>query len=104
LFEKLLSISEGTTALIVGAVIALIICIILKRNAKRKRLCDERQNFVRLQGKAASWNVTSIVLLMALAFILIYEGFSFAFYLIGGIYLLHCFSLIFTTVYYNKKN
>jgi hypothetical protein len=93
----------GLSGLIIGAILALIICVMMKRIGKRKRLYDERQNFVSLQGKAASWNVTLVVLLIAWAVAIIYDGISLSFFLITGVYILHNLSSIITTAYYNKK-
>jgi uncharacterized membrane protein len=75
-----------------------------KRIGNKKRLFDERQQQITNQAKAFSWNITMVVILIAWAVVIIVDGISFAFFLLAAIYVLHCLSLIFTTVYYNNQN
>lgn len=104
LSETVLNVLYALSGLGIGVVCMIIVYFVNKHYGKKKRIFDERQQQITNQAKAASWNITFIVLLVAWAVVIIFEGISFSFFLMAVLYILHCFSLIFTTTYFTKKN
>ena len=100
---KILS-DQLISGLLGGVSIALIAYVLSKRSGKKKRLFDERQKVVSNSAKALSWNVTFVVILIAWGVTIIIDGISFYFFLLTGIYVLHCLSLMITSVYYSNQN
>ncbi|WP_404799168.1 DUF2178 domain-containing protein [Bacillus aerolatus] len=94
----------GLSGLLLGAGITIVILFINRRIGEKKRLFDERQQYVTARAKAASWNITSVILLIAWAIIILYEGISFSFFLMTGIWVAHNFSLVFTATYFSNRN
>ncbi|KMY55023.1 hypothetical protein AC623_14675 [Bacillus sp. FJAT-27231] len=94
----------GLSGLLLGVIITIIIYFINRRIGEKKRLFDERQQYVTTRSKAAAWNVTSIILLVAWAFIIVYDGISFSFFLMTGIWVAHNISLIITSIYFSGQN
>lgn len=87
-----------------GVICIIITFVISKRNGVKKRLFDERYRKINYQAKAISWNVTFVVLLLAWAVVIVVEGISFSFFLITALYVAHCLSLIFSSLYANRQN
>ena len=75
-----------------------------RRIGKKERLFDERQRKISDQAKAFSWNITMAAILMAWALVIIFQGISFSFFLITGLYILQYLSMLITTVYLAQKN
>ncbi|KZR59271.1 hypothetical protein [Bacillus badius] len=92
------------SGLLGGILVAVIVYFINRSIGKKKRWFDERQQHVASRAKAAAWNATSVILLVAWAIIIIYDGISFSFFLMTGIWVAHNLSLIATSVYFNSQN
>ena len=100
LIDSLIALS-GLGIGIVGIIAAF---FIQKKIGQKKRLFDERQQQITSRAKAFSWNVTMVVILAAWAAVIIVDGISFAFFLMTAVYVLHCLSLVFSTIYYSNQN
>ncbi len=88
----------------IGVLGIVIIYSVNKRIGKKERLFDERQQKINYQAKALSWNITMAAILMAWTLAIIFQGISFSFFLITGLYILQCLSMLITTVYLAQKN
>ncbi|MGF2616106.1 DUF2178 domain-containing protein [Rossellomorea vietnamensis] len=102
--ETVKDILIALSGLGIGVIFMIIAGVIQRKVGRKMRVFDERQQQISNQAKAFSWNVTLIVLLIAWAVVIIVDGISFAFFLMAAIYILHCLSLIATTLYYNHQN
>ncbi|RJS59969.1 DUF2178 domain-containing protein [Bacillus sp. PK3_68] len=102
--ETLVNNLTGLSGLLLGVLCIIIIYFINRRVGRNKRLFDERQQYVTARSKAAAWNATSVILLAAWAFIIIFDGISFSFFLMTGIWVAHNLSLIVTSVYFSNQN
>jgi len=51
-----------------------------------------------------SWNITTVVILIAWAVVIIFEGISFSFFIMAGIFVVHSMTLIFTSTYVANCN
>lgn len=89
---------------LVGAIIILAILFLINRYlGKKKRLFDERYYANTNRAKARSWDAMLIIYLIAWFIVIIFDGISFSFFLLSGLYVLHNLSLIVTTAYVNKQ-
>ncbi|MEC0755950.1 DUF2178 domain-containing protein [Bacillus haynesii] len=88
----------------IGVLGIVIVYSVKRRIGKKERLFDERQRKISDQAKAFSWNITMAAILMAWALVIIFQGISFSFFLITGLYILQCLSMLITTVYLAQKN
>lgn len=102
--ETMVNNLTGLSGLLLGLIVTIIIYFINRRIGAKKRLFDERQQYVTARSKAAAWNVTSVILLVAWAIIILYDGISFSFFLMTGIWVAHNISLIITSVYFSNQN
>lgn len=94
----------GLSGLVGGAVIALLVFFINRRIGKKKNLFDERYWQQTHRAKAKSWDAMLVILIIAWAVVIIVEGApSFGFFLMTAIYVLHCFTLIITSVFFANK-
>ncbi|MFZ7942478.1 DUF2178 domain-containing protein [Neobacillus sp. 19] len=94
----------GVSGLLLGVVITIIVHIVVNRVGAKKHMFDERQKFISTNARAMSWNVTTIVILAAWAVVIIIEGISLSFFIMTGIYVLHCSSLFLTSAYFANRN
>ncbi|MCY8469886.1 DUF2178 domain-containing protein [Bacillus haynesii] len=88
----------------IGVLGIVIVYSVNRRIGKKERLFDERQRKISDQAKAFSWNITMAAILIAWALVIIFQGISFSFFLITGLYILQCLSMLITTVYLAQKN
>ncbi|WP_082232755.1 DUF2178 domain-containing protein [Halobacillus massiliensis] len=102
--ESLFNTLVALSGLGIGVAFIIITYFINKRIGKKNRWFDERQQKIRNQAKASSWNITLVVFLIAWAVVIVYEGISFSFFLIAILYVLHCLSLMVTSVYFARRN
>lgn len=88
LIDTILALS----GLLGGAAIAFIAHFFQRRIGKKKNLFDERYKKINNQAKARSWDVTLVVLIIGWGLVIIFEGISYSFFIMTGIYVLHCLS------------
>lgn len=82
----------------------IVVHIVTNRMGKKKHMFDERQKYISTTAKAMSWNITTVVILIAWAVVIIFEGISLSFFIMTGIYVVHCITLIFTSTYVANRN
>src|SRR5690625_3889545 len=88
---------------LIGAIIICIIVFLINRNiGRKKRLFDERYYLKANRAKARSWDAMLVIYLIAWFIVIIFDGISFSFFLLSGLYVLHNTTLIITTVYFSK--
>ncbi|WP_099157346.1 DUF3796 domain-containing protein [Virgibacillus ndiopensis] len=102
--ENTIDILLSLSGLLVGGIIGLIVFYINRHIGKKKNRFDERYQQINNRAKARSWDSMLIILIIAWVVAIIYEGISFSFFLVTGIYVLHNVTLIITSVYVNKQN
>ena len=102
--ETMTNILIALAGLGIGVLGIAIVYKVNRRIGKKERLFDERQRKISDQAKAFSWNITMAAILMAWALVIIFQGISFSFFLITGLYILQCLSMLITTVYLAQKN
>jgi len=93
----------GLIGLLGGATIALVANLIQRRIGKKKNLFDERYHKIDNKAKARSWDVTLIVLIIAWGLIIIFEGISYSFFILTGVYVLHCISYAISSAIFSNK-
>lgn len=101
--ESFLENPFGLLGLVGGALIALIVFYLARKNGKKKHMFDERYQKVNNRAKAKSYDATLLILLIAWGVVIVFEGISFSFFLVMAIYILHCLMLIITTAFYSNK-
>ncbi|PKR77532.1 DUF2178 domain-containing protein [Halalkalibacillus sediminis] len=101
--ESMLNTLAGLSGIAFAAVGMIITYVIFKKVGKKKRWFDERNQFVTNYAKALSWNVTLVSMMIAWCVVIIFDGISFAFFLLTALYLVHCISLLFTGMVASKK-
>ncbi|MCD2525262.1 DUF2178 domain-containing protein [Bacillus licheniformis] len=104
LTETMTNILIALAGLGIGVLGIAIVYKVNRRIGKKERLFDERQQKISYQAKALSWNITMAAILIAWALVIIFQGISFSFFLITGLYILQCLSMLITTVYLAQKN
>lgn len=101
--EQFLDNPIGLLGLLAGILIALIIYFINRRIALKRRTFDERYYALTNRSKARAWDAMLIILLIAWAIVIIFDGISFSFWLMTFLYVSHNVSLIVTTLYVSNK-
>src|SRR5690625_2704815 len=104
LTEQLSNNVVSLSGLLIGVAIASIVFLVVYQSGKKKRLFDERHKYLNNQAKSMSWNVTFIGILVAWVLAIVFDGISLSFFLFTGIYLLHCLSFLFSTIYYTNQS
>ncbi|KKB37620.1 hypothetical protein [Bacillus thermotolerans] len=94
----------SVSGLLFGVITIGIVYLINRRIGKKRRRFDERQQYVTARAKGMAWNITSAILLAAWVIVILYDGISFAFFLMTGIWIAHNLSLIFTSVYFSQRS
>ncbi|MBS2968410.1 DUF2178 domain-containing protein [Metabacillus sp. KIGAM252] len=92
----------GLFGLIAGVILAGTAMFLGRRSSKKKRGLDERYHYLMSNAKAVSWNITFVVILIAWALVILFEGISVSFFILTGIYVLHCLSLILSAAYFSR--
>ena len=92
------------TVLLLGVLMLIVVHIVTYRIGKKKHMFDERQKYISTNAKAMSWNITTVVILIACALVIIFEGISLSFFIMTGIYVVHSMTLIFTSTYVANRN
>lgn len=90
--------------LLLGVLMLIVVHIVTYRIGKKKHMFDERQKYISANAKAMSWNITTVVILIAWAVVIIFEGISFSFFIMAGIFVVHSMTLIFTSTYVANCN
>ncbi|AZB42391.1 DUF2178 domain-containing protein [Bacillus sp. FJAT-42376] len=91
------------SGLIAGVIFAGTAIVFGKRFSKKKRGLDERYHYLMSNAKAISWNITFAVILIAWALVILFEGISLSFFILSGVYVLHCLSLIVSAAYFSRQ-
>ncbi|WP_231584182.1 DUF2178 domain-containing protein [Domibacillus indicus] len=94
----------GLSGLAAGLLIAGIVYLINRRIGRKKRWFDERQKELSRKARAASWNITFGVLIIAWAVVIFVDGISFSFFLMTALYVAHCIGFLFTSIYYSQDH
>ncbi|WP_233129800.1 DUF2178 domain-containing protein [Domibacillus epiphyticus] len=92
------------SGLIGGLVIASLVFLINRKIGTKKRWFDERYKQVSTLARAASWNITFAVLLIAWAVVIIVDGISFSFFLMTALYIAHCIGFLATSIYFSRDH
>ncbi|MFD1849991.1 DUF3796 domain-containing protein [Oceanobacillus bengalensis] len=102
--SDLTNILVGLSGLFGGAAVAFLAYYIQARIGKKKHLFDERYKSINNKAKAMSWNATLVILILAWAIIIIFEGPSLSFFVIMAVYVLHCVIYgIMSAIYSNQE-
>ncbi|WP_077622294.1 hypothetical protein [Sediminibacillus massiliensis] len=102
--EELLNTLIALSGLVGGGGLAVLIGYFAKKKWKRKHLLDERQEYVSTMAKAAGWNTTLVLIMIAWGLVIIFDGISTTFFIMTGLYVAHCLTLIITSAYYANQN
>ncbi|MFC7321305.1 DUF2178 domain-containing protein [Halobacillus campisalis] len=94
----------GLLGLIGGGLGVLLTFLITKKLGKKKHIYDERQEFVSAKAKAAGWNTTLVLILIAWGLIILFDGISVSFFIMTGLYVAHCLTLMGTSIYFSTRN
>lgn len=76
---------------------------IQRRFGKKHFRYDERYYRVNNQAKGRTWDIMLVIMLIAWPIVIIFDGISFAFFLLTALYMLHCVIFGIFAGYYNKK-
>jgi hypothetical protein len=104
LSETLVNGLIGVSGLLAGIVSMLVISYIARRIGDKKRLYDERQQHVSTKSRAAAWNITLFLIMIAWGIVILVDGISFTFFLFTGLHVANCIGLIITSIYYANRN
>lgn len=89
---------------LVGAIMICIIVFFINRHiGRKKRLFDERYHLKANRAKARSWDAMLVIYFIAWFIVIIFDGISFSFFLLTGLYVLHNTTLMITTIYFSKE-
>ncbi|MFD1019462.1 DUF2178 domain-containing protein [Thalassobacillus hwangdonensis] len=102
--ESVLNTLIGLSGLGIACVVLLITYFINRKVGKKNRRFDERYYQITRHAKSIGWDVTLVVLLIAWGLVIIVDGIGFSFFLLTGIYVIHCLSLLFSGIYATKKH
>ncbi|WP_160044530.1 DUF2178 domain-containing protein [Paenibacillus sp. USDA918EY] len=102
--DQLQNAMIGCAGLLAGVAASLILQLIYRRHGMKKRLFDERQQLITNQAKAAGWNVTTFLLIVAWALIIVFDGISIPFFLMTGVFVLHNVFYLFSSMYHTSRN
>ncbi|MCY7858511.1 DUF2178 domain-containing protein [Bacillus sonorensis] len=102
--EHMLNMLVALSGIGIGVAGMIIAYFINKRINQKMRLFNERHQKIRYQAKTLSWNITMVGILIAWVLAILYKGISFSFFLITGLYILHCVSMLISTVYFAGRN
>lgn len=101
--ENILNNLVGLSGLILGVISYLIINYFVREKQKKKRVFDERYQYIHHRAKAKVWDINWIALIIIWGFVILYDGIGFAFFLMTGIYILHCLLYLFTAAYFSSQ-
>lgn len=102
--ESFLENPYGILGLVGAVVICIIVFFINRYIGRKKRLFDERYYLKANRAKARSWDAMLVIYFVAWFVVIIFDGISFSFFLLTGLYLLHNITLIITNIYLSKEN
>ncbi|WP_047986137.1 DUF3796 domain-containing protein [Ornithinibacillus californiensis] len=89
--------------LIANYLFMLSIFFIQRRIGKKNYRYDERYYQVNNQAKSRTWDIMLVIMLIAWPIVIIFDGISFAFFLLTALYMLHCIIMGFAAAYYQSK-
>lgn len=87
-----------------GIIVAGIIFYFVWRKGKKERRYDERYKRIRERAKSFAFGITMLVIIIAWAIVMIFEGATLAFFLITGIYVIAMVSYIIGCTIFEKKS
>lgn len=82
----------------------LAIFVMQRRIGKKQNRYDERYYQVNNRAKGRTWDIMLVIMLIAWPIVIIFDGISFAFFLLTVLYMLHCLIMGISTAYYNAKD
>lgn len=94
----------GVGGIIAGMLAAIITVIVSRSRLKKRYELDERYTYCITKSKAFSWNATTVTLAVAWIVAMVMEGVSLSFFIITGIFVVHCLSSIGANLYYSARN
>jgi uncharacterized membrane protein len=89
--------------LIANYIFMLAIFFIQRRIGKKNYRYDERYYQVNNQAKSRTWDIMLVIMLIAWPIVIIFDGISFAFFLLTALYMLHCIIMGCAAAYYQSK-
>lgn len=79
------------------------IFFVQRRIGKKNYRYDERYYRVNNQAKGRTWDIMLVIMLIATPIVIIFDGISFAFFLLQILYVIQCIIFAITAAYYNSK-
>lgn len=89
--------------LIGNYLLMLALFFIQRRIRKKSHSYDERYYQVTNQAKGRTWDIMLVVMLIAWPIVIMFDGVSFAFFLLTALYMLHCLIFGIASAYYQSK-
>src|SRR5690606_32695288 len=90
--------------LIANYLFMLTIFFVQRRVGKKNYRYDERYYHVNNRAKGRTWDIMLVVMLIAWPIVIMFDGISFAFFLLTALYMLHCIIFGICAAYYNEKD
>lgn len=87
-----------------GLGITLLVGYFVWKKGKKNRRYDERYKRVQEQAKSLAWGVTMLVIVIAWAIIIIFDGIGLAFFLFTAVYVIAMITYLIASVLAEKKN
>lgn len=101
---ELLNRLTGIGGIIVGLLLAVVIMFLARGISRRQHGLDERYLYCLTKAKAFSWNATTVSLALAWIIAVMLDGISLSFFMITGLFVIHCLSSLAANFYYSARN
>jgi membrane protein required for beta-lactamase induction len=89
--------------LIGNYLLMLTIFFVQRHVGKKNHRYDERYYIVNNRAKGRTWDIMLVIMLIAWPIVIIFDGISFAFYLLTILYMLHCLIFGIAASFYQSK-
>ncbi|GGA73336.1 DUF3796 domain-containing protein [Ornithinibacillus halotolerans] len=104
MFSQEFTEAPWVVLLLIGNYIFMLMIFFIQRKVGMKNhRYDERYYHVNNRAKGRTWDIMLVIMLIAWPIVIIFDGISFAFFLLTALYMLHCLIFGIVVAYYQRK-